>query len=154
MKTPRRRSQPQSMCDGFRVQQIQKQTEVSAVVGSLVDWQLPFGGPWCLWSAGETVFHRLYRSLQSKTCQAVSSWCICAFVRMYTVQHLKKKYFLLFGCITSQLKHAGSSFQHVGSQFPDQGRNLSPCIGSMEPQPWDHQGSPSTAFLNRMKLLL
>ena len=92
MKTPRR-NQPQSMCDGFRVQQIQKQTKVSAVIGSLVDWQLPFGGPWCLWGAGETLFHRLYRSLQSKTCQAVSSWCICAFVRMYTVQHLKKYIF-------------------------------------------------------------
>ena len=40
-------------------------------------------------------------------------------------------------------RHVGSSVVACGIWFPDQGSNLGPpCIGRMESQPLDHQGSP------------
>ena len=38
-----------------------------------------------------------------------------------------------------------------GIQFPDQGSNLSPCTGSMESQPLNHQGSPYSLFALSLK---
>ena len=34
-----------------------------------------------------------------------------------------------------------------GIQFPDQGLNQAPCIGSMQSQPLDHQGSPYSVLI-------
>ena len=34
-----------------------------------------------------------------------------------------------------------------GIQFPDQGQNQVPALGAQEPQPLDHQGSPTSSYL-------
>ena len=41
-----------------------------------------------------------------------------------------------------------------GIQFPDQGSNLAPCIGSTETQPLDHQESPCCCSLKLISLYL
>ena len=79
-----------------------------------------------------------------------------------------KKY--LFGCtslswdtgdLPSSLWHAGFFFLTVacnsflvvscGIQFPDQGSNLPPCVGSAESQPLDHQGIPPGFYLKGIR---
>ena len=40
--------------------------------------------------------------------------------------------------------------QHVGSSFLTRDPTQAPCIGNMESQPLDHQGSPSVNILNEM----
>ena len=43
----------------------------------------------------------------------------------------------LFGCV----------MWHVGTQFLDQGKTCALCIGNMESQPLNHQGSPFIFFV-------
>ena len=51
------------------------------------------------------------------------------------------------GLPAPQLWHEKSQLQHAcGIQFPDQGSNPTPCIGSVESYPLPHQGCPITSF--------
>ena len=62
---------------------------------------------------------------------------------MIVVFNVHFNFYLLFDCAEYYLGHRGSLI-FAGTcriQFPDQGSNLGPCIGSSESQPLDHQGS-------------
>ena len=70
------------------------------------------------------------------------------------------KFIDLFGCAGSQLWHVGSLVAACGLlvaacgiQFPDQGLNLAPCIGSAESQPLDHQESSSAGSFSLLHCL-
>ena len=52
------------------------------------------------------------------------------------------------GTWAPQLWHANSQLRHAcGIQFPDQGLNQAPCIGSTESYPLCHHGSPCILFM-------
>ena len=51
--------------------------------------------------------------------------------------------FYLFDCAGSQLQHAGSLAVACVIQFPNQGWNLGPCMGSVASQPLDQKEVPA-----------
>ena len=69
--------------------------------------------------------------------------CLCQ--HFYFLAYI---YIYLFGCTKSQLRHAGSfhcgmhDLQPVGSSSPTRDQTHAPCMGNMEFQPQDYQGSP------------
>ena len=56
----------------------------------------------------------------------------------------------LFGRARSQLRHQKSLVAACGIQFPEQGSNPSPCIGSMESQPLDTREVPNMPLFQKI----
>ena len=63
-------------------------------------------------------------------------------------------YVYLSGCTRSQFRHANSWLQHVGSSSLTRDGTWVPCIVSLESQPPDHQGSPSSFIPHKYALKL
>ena len=97
------------------------------------------GLPLSLLAIPYTVLHLVARIIVLNTNLIVFSCCFPSIQN-----RLKKKY--LFGCTGSLLQHAGSLSVACGIQFPDQGSNPGPLIGSVESQPHFHWEVPRTVF--------